>query len=52
MGKLWRISSSERALCQILAMQITIRDNGEVNNKAAHLRLGVQADGQRDLLGL
>lgn len=34
------------------ALRVKIRDDGGVSNKAVYLALGVQADGQRDVLGL
>ncbi|MEC6411166.1 IS256 family transposase [Achromobacter xylosoxidans] len=34
------------------ALRVNIRDDGGVSNKAVYLALGVQADGQRDVLGL
>lgn len=34
------------------ALRVKIRDDGGVSNKAVHLALGVQADGQRDVLDL
>lgn len=34
------------------ALRVKIRDDGVVSNKAVYLALGVQADGQRDVLGL
>jgi len=34
------------------ALRVKIRDDGVVNNKAVYLALGIQADGQRDVLGL
>ena len=34
------------------ALRVKIRDDGAVSNKAVYLALGVQADGQRDVLGL
>ncbi|NMU90259.1 IS256 family transposase [Achromobacter ruhlandii] len=34
------------------ARRVKIRDDGGVSNKAVYLALGVQADGQRDVLGL
>lgn len=34
------------------ALRVKIRDHGGVCNKAVYLALGVQADGQRDVLGL
>ena len=34
------------------ALRVKIRDDGGVTNKAVYLALGVQADGQRDVLGL
>ncbi|HEB3535089.1 TPA: IS256 family transposase [Burkholderia cenocepacia] len=34
------------------ALRVKIRDDGVVSNKAVYLALGIQADGQRDVLGL
>ena len=34
------------------ALRVKIRDDGMVSNKAVYLALGIQADGQRDVLGL
>ena len=34
------------------ALRVKIRDDGGVSNKAVYLALGIQADGQRDVLGL
>lgn len=34
------------------ALRVKIRDDGGASNKAVYLALGVQADGQRDVLGL
>lgn len=34
------------------ALRVKIRDDGGVSNKAVYLALGLQADGQRDVLGL
>jgi len=34
------------------ALRVKIRDDGVVSNKAVYLALGIQADGQRDILGL
>lgn len=34
------------------AQRVKIRDDGVVSNKAVYLALGIQADGQRDVLGL
>ncbi len=34
------------------ALRVKIRDDGVVSNKAIYLALGIQADGQRDVLGL
>lgn len=34
------------------ALRVKIRSDGLVNNKAVYLALGIQADGQRDVLGL
>ncbi len=34
------------------ALRVKIRDDGGVSNKAVYLALGVQANGQRDVLGL
>ena len=34
------------------ALRVRIRDDGVVSNKAVYLALGIQADGQRDVLGL
>jgi hypothetical protein len=34
------------------ALRVNIRDDGRVSNKAVYLALAVQADGQRDVLGL
>jgi transposase-like protein len=34
------------------ALRVKIRDDGVVSNNAVHLALGIQADGQRDVLGL
>lgn len=34
------------------ALRVEIRSDGVVSNKAVYLTLGVQADGQRDILGL
>lgn len=34
------------------ALRVKIREDGLVSNKAVYLALGVQADGQRDVLGL
>ena len=34
------------------ALRVKIRSDGVVSNKAVYLALGVQADGQRDVLGL
>lgn len=34
------------------ALRVKIRDDGVVSNKAVYLALGIQADGQRDMLGL
>ena len=34
------------------ALRVKIRDEGGVTNKAVYLALGIQADGQRDVLGL
>ncbi|MFP5303974.1 transposase, partial [Cobetia sp. SIMBA_158] len=33
-------------------LRVKIRDDGVVSNKAVYLALGIQADGQRDVLGL
>ncbi|WP_196799184.1 IS256 family transposase [Burkholderia pseudomultivorans] len=33
------------------ALRVKIRDDGVVSNKAVYLALGIQADGQRDVLG-
>lgn len=34
------------------ALRVKIRDDGVVSNKAVYLAVGVQTDGQRDVLGL
>lgn len=34
------------------ALRVKIRDDGVVSNEAVCLALGIQADGQRDVLGL
>nr|WP_245153830.1 transposase [Allopusillimonas ginsengisoli] len=34
------------------ALRVKIRSDGVVSNKAVYLALGIQADGQRDVLGL
>jgi putative transposase len=34
------------------ALRVKIREDGVVSNKAVYLALGIQADGQRDVLGL
>ncbi|HDR9236532.1 TPA: IS256 family transposase [Burkholderia vietnamiensis] len=34
------------------ALRVKIRDDGVVSNEAVYLALGIQADGQRDVLGL
>ncbi len=34
------------------ALRVKIRDDGVVSNKVVYLALGIQADGQRDVLGL
>ena len=34
------------------ALRVKIRDDGTVRSKAVYLALGIQADGQRDVLGL
>ncbi len=34
------------------ALRVKIRDDGVVSNKTVYLALGIQADGQRDVLGL
>ena len=34
------------------ALRVKIRDDGVVSNKAVYVALGIQADGQRDVLGL
>lgn len=34
------------------ALRVKIRSDGGVTNRAVYLALGIQADGQRDVLGL
>jgi len=52
--KAWQERPLERVYCVVYldALQVKIRDNGTVRNKAIYVAVGVSADGVREVLGL
>jgi putative transposase len=52
--KAWQERPLERVYCVVYldALQVKIRDNGTVRNKAVYVAVGVPADGMREVLGL